>query len=89
MYAIRSYYESYEIRVYSSEGRLHSIIRLDQEPLDLTEEHFSAFKDSTIAAQVDDFGRLQMRELFRHMPPVREHLPAFAADIAVDAEQNP
>ena len=80
--------ESYEIRVYSSEGRLHSIIRLDQEPLDLTEEHFSAFKDSTIAAQVDDFGRFQMRELFRHMPPLREHLPAFAANIAVDAEQN-
>lgn len=80
--------ESYEIRVYSSDGVLSSILRLDREAPILTQEQVKAFEDSTVAARPDDFSRRQMRALFRHMPPPPERWPAHAADLVVDTEMN-
>jgi hypothetical protein len=80
--------ESYEIRAYSPDGSLHSIVRLDREPPALTQEQVNAFGDSTIASQSSDFGRSQMRALFRHMPPPPSRWPAHAADLVVDTDLN-
>ena len=79
--------EKYEIRVYSSDGQLRTMIRRQPDPITLTESDHRAFEDSALAA-TDAFARAQMRVLFENQPPWHETMPAYAANIHVDDELN-
>lgn len=78
---------SYEIRVYSPDGRLVEIIRKEHAPLALADADITTFQDSVLA-DANESRRRQMRVLFERQPQPPETLPAYAPDIHIDSEGN-
>ncbi|MGD8698914.1 MAG: hypothetical protein PVJ43_06470, partial [Gemmatimonadales bacterium] len=78
---------TYEIRVYSVEGRLIQVIRKTATPITIEPADIEAFEDSVLAA-ADASSRRQMRALFDNLPPPPRTYPAYASDIHVDGDLN-
>jgi len=76
---------TYEIRVYSIDGRLLQLIRKSAAPIPLAETDIRAFEDSVLAA-TDSRQRPQMHRLFAEIPPPPRAYPAYAPDLRVDGD---
>lgn len=76
---------TYEIRVYSLEGRPLQVMRKTGESLPLEEADIRSFEDSALAAS-DPRARRQMRTLFERLPPSPPTHPAYAPDIHIDTD---
>lgn len=79
--------ETYELRVYASDGTPRRVIRKLTSPLRLDQADIRSFEDSALAA-ASDLSRDQLRALFDNLPPPPETYPAYAPEIHVDGERN-
>jgi hypothetical protein len=76
--------DTYEIGVYSIDGRLTHLFRKRRSPLLVTEADLSALEDSVLANESD----LILRRSWENRPPPPATMPAYAPDIHLDPDLN-
>jgi hypothetical protein len=79
---------SYEIRMYSFDGKLGMIIRRDHEPVPVTEADIRALRDSIVARYTDADARRRVEQGLREKPAPPATFPAYAPEIRVCADGN-
>jgi hypothetical protein len=77
---------AFEIRVFTLEGRLRRIVRLNVEPTPLTGEAVASFVAERLGGETDPDRQRRMRALYAQIP-FPEILPAYGA-LEVDSEGN-
>jgi hypothetical protein len=76
--------DTYEIDVYSVDGRLTHIFRKQQRPLVVTDADVRALEDSVLANETDPI----LRRAWARRPPAPATMPAYVPDIHVDPDLN-
>ncbi len=75
---------TYEVRIYSADGRLTHLIRKQHTPLAVTDTDLNALQDSVLANESDRI----LRHAWENRPPPPEMMPAYASDIHLDPNMN-
>lgn len=76
---------SYQIQVYTSDGRLQSLIRKRHEPVPVTDEEVDALRAPRL---VNEERRQTMQHYFRGLPAPPQTMPAFGYQIQADRVGN-